>query len=360
MKKHYFLLSLLLSFIALSGVSQNVNIPDANFKAALVADNSINTNMDSEIQVTEAQAYTGAIDVQGLSISDYTGLEEFINITSFDGKFNDVSSIDVSALTKLVTLDLGANTVITTLDVSTNILLETLNLAECFALTNLTFGNNTALATLSLREAGTTTVDFSNLTALKDLDMNSTGLGTTPPSSLDFSNNVNLETVVVRHSNVTSLDFSNNNKLTSIEVDFNSMMTTLSIKNGANALITQLIANNNASLTSICVDDVTFATNQAGWNPGGATYTASCTLSNSDVVAFESQVVFQNPVKNEIDLQLNSGKSVKKMKVFNLSGKEIMTSDNATMSVQRLNHGLYLLYVESNAGEVAVKKFIKI
>jgi hypothetical protein len=43
----------------------NVNIPDANFKAALIGDTSINTNNDSEIQVSEALA----IPDLGISIS---------------------------------------------------------------------------------------------------------------------------------------------------------------------------------------------------------------------------------------------------------------------------------------------------
>ena len=33
---------------------QNVNIPDANFKSALLANTAINTNGDVEIQVSEA------------------------------------------------------------------------------------------------------------------------------------------------------------------------------------------------------------------------------------------------------------------------------------------------------------------
>ena len=47
---------LLLIFIALPmiGFGQNVNIPDANFKAYLVGNTAINTNGDSEIQVSEA------------------------------------------------------------------------------------------------------------------------------------------------------------------------------------------------------------------------------------------------------------------------------------------------------------------
>ncbi|MCH7534469.1 MAG: hypothetical protein IH948_01745, partial [Bacteroidetes bacterium] len=37
--------------------AQIVNIPDANFKAALVGDPTINTNGDGEIQVAEASAF---------------------------------------------------------------------------------------------------------------------------------------------------------------------------------------------------------------------------------------------------------------------------------------------------------------
>ena len=56
--------------------AQNVNIPDAKFKAALVGNSSINTNGDTEIQVSEAMSYTGesllAYD-SAFSISDLTG-----------------------------------------------------------------------------------------------------------------------------------------------------------------------------------------------------------------------------------------------------------------------------------------------
>lgn len=43
--------------------AQNVYIPDSSFKAALVSNSSINTNGDGEIQVTEAQVFSGIIDV---------------------------------------------------------------------------------------------------------------------------------------------------------------------------------------------------------------------------------------------------------------------------------------------------------
>ena len=51
-----------------------VNIPDANFKNALLANTTINNNDDGEIQCYEATNYTGTIDVQNLGIIDLTGI----------------------------------------------------------------------------------------------------------------------------------------------------------------------------------------------------------------------------------------------------------------------------------------------
>jgi hypothetical protein len=63
----------------------NVYIPDANFKAALLADDAINTNDDSEIQYMVKLKHTRvAIDVANLGISDMTGLEAFKAVTGLD------------------------------------------------------------------------------------------------------------------------------------------------------------------------------------------------------------------------------------------------------------------------------------
>ena len=63
---------LLLILIALPmiGFGQNVNIPDANFKAYLVGNALINTNGDTEIQVSEATAFSGSINCYNMNISD--------------------------------------------------------------------------------------------------------------------------------------------------------------------------------------------------------------------------------------------------------------------------------------------------
>ncbi|MCH7535761.1 MAG: hypothetical protein IH948_08480, partial [Bacteroidetes bacterium] len=70
MKSLILLLLLLPVFVS----AQIVNIPDSAFKAYLVGNVSINTNLDGEIQVAEATAFSGMIDVGSKGISDLTGI----------------------------------------------------------------------------------------------------------------------------------------------------------------------------------------------------------------------------------------------------------------------------------------------
>jgi hypothetical protein len=101
-----------------------VNIPDVNFKSDLLANNLINTNSDSEIQLIEALNFTGAINVSNLNIASLTGIEAFVNITGLNVSNNQING-----------LRLNANTALTSLDVSNNDI-------SLFDLQN---GNNTAI-----------------------------------------------------------------------------------------------------------------------------------------------------------------------------------------------------------------------
>ena len=85
-------LLLLFVLIATFGYAQNVTIPDANFKAYLVGHGFINTNGDSEIQCSEATAFTGIISVYNLGISELTGIEAFTALTSIDCRVNQLTS----------------------------------------------------------------------------------------------------------------------------------------------------------------------------------------------------------------------------------------------------------------------------
>ncbi|NRR91101.1 T9SS type A sorting domain-containing protein [Winogradskyella undariae] len=90
-----------------------VDIPDANLKAALVSDATINTNSDSEIQPAEATNYSGAINVANLNIDNSAGLEAFVNISGLDISNNNLEHLDVSSNTALTSLEANNNQLIT-------------------------------------------------------------------------------------------------------------------------------------------------------------------------------------------------------------------------------------------------------
>jgi len=97
-------LLLILLCLPMIGFGQNVNIPDANFKAYLVNNTAINTNGDTEIQVSEATALNSGIHCPNYSISDLTGIEAFTALQSLDCSDNYLTSLDVSSNTALFDL----------------------------------------------------------------------------------------------------------------------------------------------------------------------------------------------------------------------------------------------------------------
>ena len=106
MKKLYFLLFLVFSFIA---NAQIVNIPNTNFKAKLLSASAgntiaknligfttaIDTNGDGEIQVSEAQNIL-ELRVNESYISNLTGIEAFTNLQTLYCYSNQLTSLDVS------------------------------------------------------------------------------------------------------------------------------------------------------------------------------------------------------------------------------------------------------------------------
>ena len=104
------LLLTLISILASNSYAQNVNIPDANFKAYLVGNTLINTNFDTEIQVSEATAFGGAIDCTGQNITNLTGIEAFTALTELKfWEVGNITSLDVSNNTALISLMLLSN-----------------------------------------------------------------------------------------------------------------------------------------------------------------------------------------------------------------------------------------------------------
>ena len=222
-----------------------VNIPDSNFKNALLAIPGLDANSDGEIECSEATAYNGAIEVDGQNISDLTGIEAFTNITELDCDNNSLTSLNVSSDTSLTYLSCNNNS-LTTLNDSG---LHSLNNLECSnnSLTTLNVSSDTSLTYLSCDNNSLTTLNVSGLHSLNVLNCNNNSL-----TSLNVSSDTSLTYLFCNNNSLTALDVSGLYSLIDLVCDNNSL-TSLNVP-GLQSLID--LACNNNSLTSLNVSSL--------------------------------------------------------------------------------------------------------
>lgn len=398
-------------------VACNVSIPDANFKAYLVGNTAINTNGDTEIQCSEATAFTGAIDVYGLGISDLTGVEAFTALTELQCSSNQLTSLDVSANTaltelqcnhnQLTTLDVSGNTALTNLrcennqltslnlPVTTNALIDlrcrnnqltsldvsantALTILACNfnQLTSLDVSTNIALESLHFYDNPVTSIDVSTNTALTELQCGSNQL-----TSIDVSANTNLEGLYFSDTQLTSIDVSTNtalkwvycenSQLTSLDLSaqpnleeltcYNNQLTSLNLANGNNGSILSYVdATNNTALTCINVDAATVATPPAAWyKDATATYSDNCAaLSVDDFNLAKNEIkLYPNPATTVLNIEMTQ--SIKQVTIYSMLGKEVLKTQNNTVDVSGLSNGFFLIKVEGENGNISTQRFIK-
>lgn len=244
--------------------AQNVNIPDSHFKAYLIGNISINTNFDTEIQESEAIAFNGAISCPGEGITDFTGIEFFVNITELICYANNLTSLDISQNISLTYLHCGSNN-ITSLDVS----------------------QNSLLTKLWCQDNNLTTLNVSQNTALEELNCYTNNL-----TSLNVSQNSNLENLNCEQNNLNALDVSQNPLLSALNCQNNSL-TVLNMKNISTTILTgtlynQLYAASN-SLTCIDVDDV--AASNSSWTniDAGVSFSLNCQVDLVTSITVQGQ-----------------------------------------------------------------------
>lgn len=272
----------LLSIIAIATIgftstAQSVNIPDANFKAYLVTNTAINTNMDSEIQVSEANAFVGGIYCESLGILDLTGIEAFTSLTELYCGFNGLSSLDISSNSALLELFCGTNN-LSSLDVS----------------------NNTALTYLRLDVNNLTSLDVSNNVNLTYLRFNGNTI-----NSIDLSNNVALTDLICYGVGLTTLDLHNNVALTYLAAAGNAL-NVLNIVNGNNTSITTFSVTGNPNLTCIDVDDVAYSTSNWTSVDPGVSFSLNCQVDLVSSIAVQGQGGATTITSNGGTLQMNA------------------------------------------------------
>lgn len=191
------ILPFFLCFLTLQA-NEIVHIPDLIFKNTLLNRRSINTNGDGEIQISEAQAFTGGINCRDKNIHSLTGIEAFVNITSLDCSKNSIELLDLSKNTKLTYLNCGNN------------LLTSLNILECKSLKELKCDFNNHLETF----------DTSNFGSLETINFSYCKL-----SVIDLSAATNLISIEGIHNELQHIELPENSKLEIIKLRNNALVT---------------------------------------------------------------------------------------------------------------------------------------
>ena len=208
--------------------AQIVNIPDANFKNALISQ-GVDTNNDGEIQVSEAEALIN-LGVTGYNISSLEGIQSFTNLEVLHCQDNQLSHLDLSQNSNLKIISCERNQ-LTSFDLSQNPNLEELLCSENY-LTSINISQNPNLIWLKCGENQLTSLDVTQNPNLQNLYCSYNQL-----TSLDVTQNPNLEYFYCGENQLTSLNVSQNlnlkwfncgiNQLTSLDVTQNQSLQRL-------------------------------------------------------------------------------------------------------------------------------------
>ncbi len=354
-------LILVMSLVALFGLNalyaQNVNIPDANFKQALLDHfPTIDTDGDGEISVAEAEAFDGAMDISYKSVSDLTGLEAFVNIKELTAGFNFLSgTLDFSANTKLERLLCRGNE-IDAVSLIANTKLKRLDLANN-KLKQLKLSANTLIERLWIQSNEIEALDLINLTHLEHFVADDNKL-----SDLDFSNNENLLTVGVQNNELTSIDVSSNHSLYLLNA-WNNKLTSVNVANGNNANINRMKVENNPNLTCIQHDEgfnpeSIPCTEQGGWcKDETAQWSTNCSSGVEEMMA-NTVELYPNPTQNNVTVLLENA-DFHHVEVYNTQGTQVLLSTDNTFSMQDFSAGVYFVKIVNKAGDMTYKKLIK-
>lgn len=237
---------------------QIINFPDVQFKNKLLSASTTNataldvngnsvmidSNADNEIDINEAQAIY-ELNVSSSSITDLTGLENFINLIRLEINLNDISTFDGTAFTNLEYLNFSNNNLtstnltglsnlqifwahgnpFSTIDVSSLSSLNLLDISYCDNLTGLDVSNLTSLTNLSCSSNDAmTSLNVNGCTALEDLNCQYGAL-----TSLDLSGLSNLSTMFAENNNISSIDVTGTVSLGNLNIAYNQI-TSLTVQ----------------------------------------------------------------------------------------------------------------------------------
>jgi len=242
--------------LSMGAFSQNTLVPDDNFEQALI-DLGFDTGPLDDMVLTSNINSIPDLDVQGLNISDLTGIEDFTALEVLNCENNLLSVLDVTNNINLTQLFCSANN-ISTIDISTllnlqifwcsNNLLSTLDVSKNQPLISLVCGNN-LLKTLDVSQNINLVVlafennEISSIDITNNPKINRLQCGKNRLSSLDISQNPNVTYVSCEHNSITTFDTSNNLVLSTL-ICYSNLLSELDLSKNT-SLIAIDCSNNN-------------------------------------------------------------------------------------------------------------------
>lgn len=374
-------------FCIVAGYAQIIDIPDPNFKDALVNqavvdtdgdgifDADADTNEDGEIDIQEALAVE-VLGLVGKQISSLEGLQEFVNLVEIYVGYNSLQQIEVSTLTQLEVLVCSFNQ-IKQLDVTTNPDLVRLEL-DFNQISDLDLSQNIQLERLWFTFNDISNIDLSAQSSLLNLNADSNeiqeiNLSNNPLlvslaidnnllSAIDLSGNPELEFVDVYGNQLTALDLSNQNNLTLLTC-LNNDLNQLNIQNGNNEQMTFLNTTNNPNLLCIQVDDQAYAEAQSDWLvDSGVAFSEDCGFLGIEDSTFSSWSIIPNPsdglVRVQYALELSEPLS---WQLFDASGRIVQQFEGLPTQIDLSSYpaGIYFVKATDALGRLSHQKLVK-
>jgi len=304
------------------------SIPDDNFEQALI-DEGYDNIMDDKVKTSNINSLT-SLDVKNKSISDLTGINDFVALSYLNIGNNNISVIDLSNNVNLTGLFCYNNN-----------------------LTNLSLDNNPDLTVV-----------------------NCSGNELT---EINLSNNLALVGFYCALNNLTGLDLSSNNLIDKLWC-YDNNLTELDIRNGANNLLSgtftagsdtyaKFRATENPNLTCIYVDNANDANDFVGDYLNWEIDTTSafveteteCNALSINNETFKQYIeIYPNPTSAILHIRNNENLSIKKIAILNTLGQKIINSQAVSnIDISNLPNGIYYINIENIEGNKVSYKIIK-
>ncbi len=171
-----------------------VRIPDANFRAKLLALGYIESDASEVCMPTQAGKDATTMDVNRSNITDLTGIEAFTNLTNLSIWGNtEITRLDLSKNTKISSLNINQLTKLTYVN------LGAINIAGWFSLVNLTGSELTVISsgtfgTFECNGSNIRSADFSQCTGLVNVELKG---WQNLEGTIDLRNCVNLNKLIL-------------------------------------------------------------------------------------------------------------------------------------------------------------------